>query len=147
MPLLSATTAWCVAAGVLVVAELLSGTVYLLMLSLGMGAAAVAAQLGAPGSGQLIAAALVGGGTTLLWHWRVRRRGPSLPAGRDRDVNLDIGERVQVQAWEPGGLARVNYRGSTWSARLAPGAVAAPGWYIVIAVEANSLVLAPAGQV
>jgi membrane protein implicated in regulation of membrane protease activity len=38
----------------------------------------------------------------------------------------------------------VPYRGSTWTARLAPGAAAAPGEHVVTAVEGNWLVLTPA---
>jgi membrane protein implicated in regulation of membrane protease activity len=62
----------------------------------------------------------------------------------DRDVNLDIGERVHVAAWASDGTARVPYRGSTWQARLQPGALAAPGNHVVAAVEGNWLVLVPA---
>jgi membrane protein implicated in regulation of membrane protease activity len=58
-------------------------------------------------------------------------------------VNLDIGERVTVAAWAADGTARVPYRGSMWTARLAPNAAAVPGEYQVNAVEGNWLVLAP----
>jgi membrane protein implicated in regulation of membrane protease activity len=93
---------------------------------------------------QLLVAAVVGGGATALWHWRrVSSAGPALPTAEDRDVNLDIGERVNVPAWASDGTARVSYRGSTWAARLQPGAPAVPGEHVVAAVEGNWLVLAP----
>jgi membrane protein implicated in regulation of membrane protease activity len=38
----------------------------------------------------------------------------------------------------------VPYRGSTWTARLAPDAPALPGEHVVQAVEGNWLVLVPA---
>jgi membrane protein implicated in regulation of membrane protease activity len=140
----SDATLWWVAAGLAVAAELATGTFYLLMIALGLAAAAVAAHLGASAPGQWIAAALVGACTTAVWHWRRARAPRSAPAASNRDVNLDIGERVHVTAWNADGTARVNYRGTQWSARLQPGAAAAAGEHRVAAVEGNWLVLAPA---
>jgi membrane protein implicated in regulation of membrane protease activity len=141
---LSSASVWWVAAGVAVAAELATGTFYLLMIALGLAAGALATHLGATEPVQLIVAAIVGGGATALWHWRrTARAGPALPTSVDRDVNLDIGERVHVAAWSATGTARVSYRGSTWSARLQPGAPAASGEHVVAAVEGNWLVLAP----
>jgi membrane protein implicated in regulation of membrane protease activity len=140
---ISASTFWWVAAGVAVAAELTTGTFYLLMVALGLAAAAIAAHLGAGVSAQLVTAALAGGGATALWHWKRAHEPRSAPAQENRDVNLDIGERVHVVAWNSDGTARVQYRGSTWSARLAPGAAARPGDHRVTAVEGNWLVLAP----
>ena len=141
---LSNASVWWIAAGVAVAAELATGTFYLLMIALGLGAAAVAAHFGATQPIQLLVAAVVGGGATALWHWRrVSTAGPALPTAEDRDVNLDIGERVNVPAWASDGTARVSYRGSTWAARLQPGAPALPGEHVVAAVEGNWLILAP----
>src|SRR5438105_10182766 len=96
---ISASTLWWVAAGVAVAAELTTGTFYLLMVALGLAAAAVAAHLGAAVGTQILAAAIVGGGATAAWHWRRARQPHSPPAHLNRDVNLDIGERVNVAAW------------------------------------------------
>ncbi|XVJ69669.1 MAG: NfeD family protein [Rhizobacter sp.] len=137
----SPATLWWVLAGLLVAAELLTGSFYLLMVALGMAGAAVAAHMGLAFTPQLLTAALVGGGATAAWHWHRAKQPRSAPAHLNRDVNLDIGERVRVTAWEANGTARVSYRGSTWSARLAPGADSAAGDYIVSAVEGNHLVL------
>src|SRR2546425_754565 len=82
-------------------------------------------------------AALVGGGATAVWHWRRARAPRSAPAASNRDVNLDIGERVQVKSWQPDRTTRVSYRGSMWTARLAPGAGAVAGEFRVVAVENN----------
>lgn len=142
----SASTFWWVAAGVAVAAELMTGTFYLLMVALGMAAAAVAGHLGLGGSAQVIAFAVVGGGATALWHWRRSREPLAAPVNENRDVNLDIGERVHVVAWGADRTTRVQYRGSTWTARLQHGAPAAPGAHQVAAVEGNWLVLAPAAS-
>jgi len=141
---LSAATFWWVAAGVAVAAELATGTFYLLMIALGLAAAAVAAHLGLGSSGQIATAALVAAAATALWHWRRARAPRSAPAAQNRDVNLDIGERVFVEGWNADRTARVPYRGSAWTARLLPGATAAPGMHRVVAVEGNWIVLAPA---
>ncbi len=140
---LSMATLWWIATGVTVAAELATGTFYLLMIALGLAAGAVAAHLGLGLSGQIIAAALVGGGATAAWHWHRFRQPQSAPARENRDANLDIGEPVNVDAWAADRTARVQYRGSTWTARLAPGAVAAAGRHRVAAVEGNWLVLLP----
>lgn len=140
---ISASTLWWLLAGILVAAELITGTFYLLMLALGLAAAAIAAHLGLAGGAQLLVAALIGGGATALWHWKRARQPRSAPARENRDVNLDIGERVQVAAWNPDRTTQVQYRGSHWQARLQPGAEAAAGEHRVAAVEGNWLVLAP----
>ena len=136
---------WWVAAGIAVAAELATGTFYLLMIALGFVAAAIGAHLGFAAPVQLLAAAVIGGGATALWHWRRGNRAtPAAPSRSNRDVNLDIGERVKVGQWASDGTARVEYRGSTWVARLQPGAPAHAGEHLVAAVEGNWLVLAPA---
>ena len=141
---LSSASVWWVAAGIAVAAELATGTFYLLMIALGLAAGAVATHLGTSQPIQLVVAALVGGGATAIWHWRrVSTAPPAVPTASDRDVNLDIGERVHVTAWADDRTARVSYRGSTWTARLQPGAPAAAGEHVVAAVEGNWLVLAP----
>lgn len=140
---LSTPTLWWIAAGVVVAAELASGTFYLLMMALGLAAGAVAAHLGLALSAQVIVAALVGGGATAVWHWRRFKQPQSAPAAENRDVNLDIGEQVVVRTWVDDGTTRVQYRGSAWTARLAPGAAAVSGAHRVVAVEGNWLVLAP----
>jgi len=140
---LSVASFWWVAAGVAVAAELATGTFYLLMMALGLAAAAIAAHLGLATAGQLMAFALVGGGAIAAWHVHRSRQPRSAPVPENRDVNLDIGERVHVIGWGTDRTTRVQYRGSTWTARLQPDAPAGPGEHRVVAVEGNWLVLAP----
>jgi len=89
---------------------------------------------------------VLGGGATAAWHLRRSREPAPPPAAANRDVNLDIGERVQVEAWGSDGTARVSYRGTQWTAQLAPGAARMAGEHRVAAVEGNWLVLAPASH-
>ncbi|MBK7615865.1 MAG: NfeD family protein [Vitreoscilla sp.] len=139
----NASTLWWLTAGALVLAELVTGTFYLLMLALGAAAAALAAAAGGGFTAQLLAAALVGGGAVVGWH---RRRGASsngTETASNRNVNLDVGERVQVAAWGADGRTQVQYRGSNWAAVFRGIGAPAPGEYLIIAVESNHLVLAP----
>ena len=141
---LSVATFWWVVAGVAVAAELATGTFYLLMIALGLVGAALAAHLGLSVTLQVVTAAVVGGGSTALWHWRRTVTEPSPePVARNRDVNLDIGERVTVTTWEADHTTRVNYRGSSWQARRQPGVPEVTGLHVVQAVEGNWLVVAP----
>ena len=134
----SSATGWWVAAGVLVAAEMATGTFYLLMLALGLAAAALAAHAGGSLSAQLLSAAIVGGGAVAVWHG-LRRRGE--PAANDRDVNLDIGERVQVSAWLPDGSTRIIHRGCEWNARYAGEGDPRPGEHVIRGVDGNRLLL------
>jgi len=143
---IAASTFWWVLAGVAVAVELATGTFYLLMFALGCVAGAIAAHLGLATTAQVVIAAIVGGGATALWHWRRASQPRSAPAASNRDVNLDIGERIQVKNWQDDRTTRVSYRGSMWTARLAPGAHAVAGEFRVVAVENNWLVLAPSSS-
>lgn len=57
---LDASTLWWLMAGVAVVAELLTGTFYLLMLAVGLAAGALAAHAGLGNTAQILVSALVG---------------------------------------------------------------------------------------
>ena len=140
------STLWWLAAGILVAAELVTGTFYLLMLALGCVAGALAAHAGAGGTAQVAIAALLGAGATAAWHLKRARSPRSAPAESNRDVNLDIGEQVMVRAWAADGSTRVHHRGSTWTARLAPGLPPSSGAHVIVAVQGNQLQLAPAAQ-
>ena len=143
----SVATGWWVAAGLAVAAELATGTFYLLMIGLGLAAGAVAAHFGLSLPMQTVVAAVIGGGATALWHWRRTSHGPrDRAAHENRDVNLDIGEHVHVDAWAGDGTARVQHRGSSWGARLAAGAAPLAGEFTVSAVEGNWLILSPRTQ-
>ena len=137
------STIWWVLAGGLIAVELLSGTFYLLMLAIGMAAAALAAQLGADTKVQLMVAALVGGGAVIAWR-AFKQSKPNEPVAQaSRDVNLDIGELVHVEAWSAESTANVKYRGANWQVALAPGQTARPGGHTVVAVTGSRLIVKP----
>ena len=116
---------WFVIGFALVVAELLTGTFYLLVIAIAFGAAGMAALLGAPVVLQWATAAAVSLGGT-LW-LRQSRFGQRLRdrATSDRVQNMDVGQTLRVEQWAPNRTARANYRGATWDVELAPGEAAA----------------------
>jgi membrane protein implicated in regulation of membrane protease activity len=140
----TAPTLWWLAAGMLVAAELFVGSFYMLMLALGCAAGALAAHAGLGASAQLVVAALVGAGTTAMWHYRRARTPRSAPVESNRDAHLDIGESVQVPQWQADGSARVSYRGSAWNVMFRGDGAPAPGEHVIVAVQGNRLIVAPA---
>jgi len=135
------STIWWLLAGGAVALELFTGTFYLLMVALGLTAGALAAHGGLNLTGQLVAAAVVGAGAVAAWTALRRRGAKDLPAGASRDVNLDIGEVVQVAAWEADGTAHVQYRGARWTAVPRAGLSPEPGPHRVTELIGNRLVL------
>jgi membrane protein implicated in regulation of membrane protease activity len=138
---MSESTLWWVLAGAAVAIELATGTFYLLMMALGLAAGAVAAHLGASTTVQLLAAALVGCGAVVAWH-TVRGRGPrELPTASNPDINMDVGETVQVDAWQPDGSSQVRYRGAQWTVVQAPGGTGTVGAHRISEVVGSKLVV------
>ena len=140
---LEAATLWWLMAGIAVIAELLTGTFYLLMLAIGLAAGAVAAHAGLSSSAQLLVAAAVGAATVGAAYQARRQRPDDPPPRGDRSVNLDVGETVQVDAWLPDGTALVRYRGATWTAIHRPGATPIAGPHRVSELVGNRLLVDP----
>jgi membrane protein implicated in regulation of membrane protease activity len=137
---------WFVIGFGLVVAELLTGTFYLLVIAIAFGAAGVAALLGVPVVLQLATAAAFSLGGTLWLRQsrfgkRLRDRGTS-----DRVQNMDVGQTLRVDQWAPNRTARANYRGATWDVELAPGEEPASGEFVIREIHANRLIVAAKGR-
>ena len=140
---MTGVTLWLVAAGLLLVAELFSGTFYLLMLAVGMLAGAVAAHFGTIFDVQLVAASLVGIGAVVAWH-SIRRRKKLLASVMENELDsLDVGHSVYVQEWLADGQAHVQYRGTQWAARLRSGVQGEPklGLHKIVDIQGNTLIL------
>lgn len=132
---------WWVLTGAAIVAELLTGTVYLLLVGGGFAAAAIAAHLGVSSTAQIVVAAAVGAGAVLLW----RQLGePRIRARRGKADALDIGEIVEVTAWNADGTAQVRYRGAGWTALAQPGSAWVSGQHRVVDIVGSRLVVVPA---
>jgi membrane protein implicated in regulation of membrane protease activity len=134
---------WLVAAGMLVVLELFTGTFYLLMIAVGLGFGALAALGGLSMPAQTIAAAVVGVlATGLLHRSRFGRPARHNPA-RDPNVNIDIGQQLTVEHWQDR-KARVMYRGALWDVELNEGAEPHPGKFRIVEVQGSRLIVAGA---
>jgi membrane protein implicated in regulation of membrane protease activity len=136
---------WLVAGFVLVIAELVTGTFYLLMIGVGAFASAIVAWLGGNELVQAVSGGVVAvAGAYYVHHWHVARR-----QREDPHANLlDRGQPVVLESWthEAAGIGRVRYRGTSWDARLAePAARPVPGATLYIeGQEGNTLVVASA---
>lgn len=137
------STLWWLAAGAVVVAELLTGTFYLLMVATGLAAAALAAHMGVSVTVQILAAAVVGGGAVVAWYL-IKKRRPGDPSARaDRSVNLDVGETILIESWGTDGTTQVRYRGATWTAIHRPGVTPSTGMHRVSELVGNRLLVDP----
>jgi membrane protein implicated in regulation of membrane protease activity len=138
---MSEPTVWWLITGAVVAVELLTGTFYLLMLSMGLGAAALAAHAGANLTVQLLTAAVVGGGAVVGWHLKRDRANTEPPAQANPNVNMDIGETVSIGQWNPDGTAHVQYRGAQWTAMHRTGIIPAPGPHRIAEITGNRLLV------
>ena len=138
---MTVSTLWWIGAGLAVAIELATGTFYLLMIAIGLTAGAVASHLGAGLTTQLVSAALVGGGAVAVWHLR-RARHPQAPAASaNPDVNMDVGETVHIDQWQPDGTASVKYRGAAWTVIHRSGSLPTSGAHRVVEVVGSRLVV------
>jgi membrane protein implicated in regulation of membrane protease activity len=133
---------WFVIGFGLVIAELLTGTFYLLVIAVAFGAAGVVALVGGSVVLQLATAAAFSlGGTLWLresgFGRRLRDR-----AASNHVQNMDVGQTLRVDQWAPNRTARANYRGATWDVELAPGEEPASGEFVIRAINANRLIVA-----
>ena len=131
--------AWAIVALVLVIAELVSGTFYLLMLGVAAFGAAATAWLGQVFPAQCVVAALLGAAGCYAVH--VYRTA----AGRKRMLPIDRGMPANFESWLDAGarLARVRYRGAIWEAQVEGNDTLEPGAMLfVLAADGNTLKVA-----
>lgn len=136
---------WVVAGFALVIAELVTGTFYLLVIGLGAFAGAAAAWLGAGIFVQAVAGSAVAlAGAWAVHHWHFANR----KGDEGRGNLLDRGQPVVLEGWsnESAGMARVKYRGTSWDARFVPdNGRPVPGSTLYIeAMDGNTLVVVAA---
>jgi membrane protein implicated in regulation of membrane protease activity len=128
---------WWIAAAVFVGAELITNTFYLLAIGLAVAFGGVAAWLGASTEVQWAVAAILGLAFTYVAHrWRRRYASPSL------QPSADIGKSVHVRHWNADGSARVDYRGTQWTADLATPDTPRAESMVIVDVRGSRLVVA-----
>lgn len=128
--------AWLIAGAALIIAELVTGTFYLLVLGL---AALVGSGVGYAGGAliwQALAAAIV---AVAGFAWVRRYRHTVTP---QRMRGLDVGQHAVFESWvnKGAGHARVKYRDAQWDAHVSGDASGEPGEILYItAVDGNTL--------
>jgi membrane protein implicated in regulation of membrane protease activity len=131
--------AWAILGLVLVIAELLSGTFYLLMFGAAAFGAAAVAYFGQPFAAQaVVATAVAGFGCYGVHVYRARNMAEQMPP-------IDAGMPASFEAWTDAAarLARVRYRGATWDARVEGAEGLEPGATVyVLAANGNTLKVA-----
>ena len=127
---------WLVAGFILVIAELVTGTFYLLVLGV---AAFVGAGVAYSG-GSLLAQAIVAAVFAVVGTIWVHRYRHAL--GSQRMRGLDVGQPATFESWinKSVGHARVKYRDALWDAQVAEGASGEPGEVLyVTTVDGSTL--------
>jgi len=135
------STAWWIGVGALLALEMITGTLYLLMLALGLAAAALAAHGGFSIASQITLGAVVGLLGMLAWRPLRNRQLCGDAANADRSVSLDIGEEFQIDSWSPQGQASVRYRGAQWSVVLRGEQPPTAGLHRVVELSGNRLIV------
>jgi membrane protein implicated in regulation of membrane protease activity len=143
------TSVWWVLVALTVGAEMLTGTLYLLLLAAGMFVGALLSMMGFSLSTQLISAAVVAGTSVLVWmalrQYQRQHLAPSMQTPSPAD--LDVGQTVLVDHWNANGSTSVRYRGASWHAIPAlPGEALSVGAHEVVELRGNTLVIRAAGQ-
>ncbi len=128
--------AWLVAGVALVIAELVTGTFFLLVLGV---AALVGSGIGYAGGAlvwQALAAAVVAVAGVVWVHRYKQTLSPNRMQG------LDVGQPAAFESWvnKSAGHARVKYRDALWDAQIAGDASGEPGEILyVVSVDGNTL--------
>ena len=133
---MSVEWAWWIVAAVLVGAELLTGTFYLLAVGMAVAFGGVAAFAGASLQMQFTVAGVLGIVLTVVAH-RVRLSRATPPP----QPSLDIGQAVRVETWNGDGSARVSYRGTSWDAEPATPDVPHAGTMYIVATRGSRLII------
>ena len=127
---------WFLLALILVGLEMATGTFYLLIVALAMAIGGVFALLGMAFSAQLALAALAGiVGNILLRRWKKEHLSDAM------NLNLDIGQPVEVLTWRDDGTARVFYRGAEWDAELEAKDSGHEGVFYIKGIKGSVLIL------
>lgn len=133
---------WFALAAMAVVLEMFTGTFYLLMIGIGLTVGGLLAWAGMASEVQLIVAGMIGMAATYGLRRSKLGRSPGRDARRDPNVNLDIGQRLTVNAWNPDGrTARAMYRGALWDVELEHGVAAGPGTFTIHEVRGSHLIV------
>lgn len=142
--------AWWVLSGVCVAIEMMTGTLYLLMIALSAGVGALVAHMGFDLAAQLIASAVFGIIATSFMH---RKKMSSIAKEKEdrkgfdnRDMLLDVNSTIwvaeqEIETIKTSGQALITYRGALWQFRIEGGGDFKPGNHSIKSIDQNVLIL------
>jgi len=140
---ISALWVWMGIAALALVGELLSGTFYLLIVAVGMVTAGIIAGFNLELGWQLLGCvAGIGACTFILRKFGILRKDKQ-PVQSNANVNLDIGQHVQVTQWNELRQTTVTYRGAVWQAQLQAGFPPQTGLHAIAEIRGSMLILQP----
>jgi len=138
---------WFGLSALALIGEVMTGTFYLLLVAVGLAAGGLAAMVDVGFQWQLVIAGLAAlAGLPILRATGVLKK-REVNSARNADVNLDIGQIVQVQAWSQDRTARVSYRGANWQAVLATGQPCLTGPHEIVEIHGSQLTVAPTRRI
>lgn len=127
---------WFLLALAMLTAEMATGTFYLLVLAIALGAGGLAALTGLTLAAQIAISAVIGIiGTLLLRRTKLSHPDPST------NQSLDIGQPVRVIHKLDNGALRVAYRGAEWDALLASADTPHDKTLFIHSVQGSKLIL------
>lgn len=135
---ISSAVLWLIAGLVLAGSEIFVGTFYFLVMGVACLGAALTAWLNMSAAWQfcVFAVLVLVGGVAVRY-----LREPKSAKEADALQNLDVGQRVAIQAWNDDGTATVTYRGAQWTAVAVSGTVCQPGVFEIAEVSGARLVV------
>ncbi|MGL4668139.1 MAG: NfeD family protein [Saezia sp.] len=132
---------WGVLFFLLLGVEMITGTFYLLMISIGMLAGAGAALLGLDVIWQIGLAGSISAVITALFHFKRVKNPKAAIYSENKDALIDIGQLVEVNHWGPDKTTQVRHRGAEWSARWVGEGVPTVGSCVIRGIKGSQLQL------
>lgn len=129
---------WFLLAFGLLALEMATGSFYMLIVSIALGLAGIAALLGLNLPLQITLSAVAS-----IMGIVILRRMKGMRTGKMISQSLDIGQSVRVISWLEDGIARVHYRGTEWDAELESSSVPRDGVLYIKAIQGSKLILTP----
>ncbi len=134
---------WFCLAVVFFISELITGTYYLLLIASGFASAGVVAKLGGGLTAQIVTVFFFTAISLYLLYLKKPWSKNEPAATQNANVNMDIGQFVEVEIWSSDLTSRVIYRGAAWDARLLDGVSAKNGRHRIHEVQGSVLILVP----
>lgn len=133
---MAAYTYWFILALILLGAEMMTGTFYILVLAVAVALGGLTALAGLDMVWQISLA-----GVAAVIGILILRRSKAIRTPDGNNDSFDIGQAVRVIDWHDDGSVRVHYRGTEWDAQVAGGEVSRSAPLYIQSIQGNKLIL------